>query len=489
MKKIYKYNNIKICYTDTDSLLYLIYSEDFYKDMKDNIKYFDTSNFPENNIYHIPKANKQKPGYFKDELGGDIITEFIGLKAKLYCVNTLKSAIKKAKCVKKHITKKLTIENYRDILNSKKLCPSEALNNSVFIFDVVACENQINNRNYFSMGRHKQIDCFYLSHTYSKIPKQLLRDNANFIIIFKLNLNKMMSPQRNATKHGPEPPASIDFLHVLPGRHSNSLGSPYTSPIGMRLSLNNLSSPSVVGSSSYMAGPLSLQLINPLGYVGYSGYTADILISEFITQRNPEHSPLHSSLSDLELPHTASSEGPRLRSVSRHWQHALVVQFRFKVFSLDNETIFLVKIGDKSYNLTIGLRELLLRKKPDLNLVSSADKLVYKNILDHTNAHKRDFNPRGQIRGDKGIKYQKIIKPLFFETLIKYKKIEEKLGGNLPKLKKYKINTGIVYWDDPNELVDRLKVLIASRDAGNTNHDNEILSIIEELKEANIIKE
>ncbi|CAK1580903.1 unnamed protein product [Parnassius mnemosyne] len=160
-----------------------------------------------------------------------------------------------------------------------------------------------------------------------------------------------------------------------------------------------------------------------------------------------------------------------------------------KIDTLKNETVFLVKIGDKSYYLTIGLRELLLRKKTDLNLVSSADKLVYKDILYHTNAHKRDFNPRGQIRGDKGIKYRKIIKPLFSETLIKYKKIEEKLGGNLPKLKKYKIKTDIVYWDDPNELVDRLKLLIASRDAGNTNHDNEILSIIEELKEANIIKE
>lgn len=65
------------------------------------------------------------------------------------------------------------------------IAPHEAFNNSVFIFDDVACENQINIRNYFSMGRHKQIDCFYLSQTYSKIPKQLLRDNANFLIIFK----------------------------------------------------------------------------------------------------------------------------------------------------------------------------------------------------------------------------------------------------------------------------------------------------------------
>ncbi|XP_066600146.1 putative leucine-rich repeat-containing protein DDB_G0290503 [Prorops nasuta] len=39
-----------------------------------------------------------------------------------------------------------------------------------------------------------------------------------------------------------------------------------------------------------------------------------------------------------------------------------------------------------------------------------------------------------------------------------------------------------VYWDNPNELVDRLKLLITSKNAGHTNHDNEIISIIEELQ-------
>lgn len=65
------------------------------------------------------------------------------------------------------------------------LHPNDALKNSIIIFDDVACENQMNIRNYFAMGRHRQIDCFYLSQTYSKIPKQLLRDNANLLIIFK----------------------------------------------------------------------------------------------------------------------------------------------------------------------------------------------------------------------------------------------------------------------------------------------------------------
>ena len=42
-------------------------------------------------------------------------------------------------------------------------------------------------------------------------------------------------------------------------------------------------------------------------------------------------------------------------------------------------------------------------------------------------------------------------------------------------------------WDDPNELVDRLRVLVAERNAGFIGHDNEIQVIIEELRKAEII--
>lgn len=69
--------------------------------------------------------------------------------------------------------------------NKEVVHPNDALANSVIIFDDVVCENQMNIRNYFAMGRHKQIDCFYLSQTYSKIPKQLIRDNTNLLIVFK----------------------------------------------------------------------------------------------------------------------------------------------------------------------------------------------------------------------------------------------------------------------------------------------------------------
>lgn len=69
--------------------------------------------------------------------------------------------------------------------NKEVIHPNDALQDSIIIFDDVACESQVNIRNYFAMGRHRRIDCFYLSQTYSKIPKQLLRDNANVLIIFK----------------------------------------------------------------------------------------------------------------------------------------------------------------------------------------------------------------------------------------------------------------------------------------------------------------
>lgn len=69
--------------------------------------------------------------------------------------------------------------------NTDVLPPDKAKKNSVMIFDDVACEKQNNIRTYFCMGRHRNIDSFYLCQTYTRIPKHLIRDNANLIVIFK----------------------------------------------------------------------------------------------------------------------------------------------------------------------------------------------------------------------------------------------------------------------------------------------------------------
>ena len=72
--------------------------------------------------------------------------------------------------------------------NSDVMQPDKAKKNSIMIFDDVACEKQNNIRSYFCMGRHKNIDSFYLSQTYTHIPKHLIRDNSNLIIVLKQDL-------------------------------------------------------------------------------------------------------------------------------------------------------------------------------------------------------------------------------------------------------------------------------------------------------------
>jgi len=71
--------------------------------------------------------------------------------------------------------------------SSCKMTPNDVENDSIIVFDDIKrdtiCDKNI--EQFYSMGRHKGLSCFYLCQTYSKIPKQLVRDNANFIILFK----------------------------------------------------------------------------------------------------------------------------------------------------------------------------------------------------------------------------------------------------------------------------------------------------------------
>lgn len=69
--------------------------------------------------------------------------------------------------------------------NEDVIDPQRAKPYSVFIFDDVSAENQNMVMKYFTMGRHYFIDSIYIGQTYSKIPKQLIRDNVNFLILFK----------------------------------------------------------------------------------------------------------------------------------------------------------------------------------------------------------------------------------------------------------------------------------------------------------------
>lgn len=142
----------------------------------------------------------------------------------------------------------------------------------------------------------------------------------------------------------------------------------------------------------------------------------------------------------------------------------------------------LANVRGSDYLLTEGLLELLIKRKANSDLIKPNDLENYKKILESTNAHRKGWAADKPIHANTSNKYQLFIKNLFHPSV--------KLGGGLPKYmetarKKRKID--YVYWDDPNELVDRLWLLSASRAAGNPSHSNEIMAIVEELREAGIV--
>ena len=110
----------KLLFTDTDSLMYEIQTEDFYKDISKDVKdRFDTSDYPPNHPSGIPsRLNKKVLGRFKDEVGGKVIDEFVGLRAKLYSFKMFEGEeTKKCKGVKKSVVKKsITHEDYKEYL-------------------------------------------------------------------------------------------------------------------------------------------------------------------------------------------------------------------------------------------------------------------------------------------------------------------------------------------------------------------------------------
>ena len=120
----YSYKKAKLLFTDTDSLMYELNTEDFYDDIKDDIKTrFDTSEYsPDHKSGILTGVNKKVIGKFKDEVAGRQITHFVGLKPKLYSFKVEESSTThKCKGIKKAVVKKqVEFEDYVDCLFSNK---------------------------------------------------------------------------------------------------------------------------------------------------------------------------------------------------------------------------------------------------------------------------------------------------------------------------------------------------------------------------------
>lgn len=164
-------------------------------------------------------------------------------------------------------------------------------------------------------------------------------------------------------------------------------------------------------------------------------------------------------------------------------------------------------IGSKVFKGTKGLHELMFLKQPQRFTKRDLEK--YQGILLLTNAAHRNFDSAQQIKGDKSQKYNGIVKPLLQGripyTLLAPSPLSTRAKSTKLTTEAQKQNTetkgaGVknrmivddkpfkyVYYNDINELIERLCLLHASKAAGNNAHLNEIASIEEELREANVI--
>lgn len=135
-------------------------------------------------------------------------------------------------------------------------------------------------------------------------------------------------------------------------------------------------------------------------------------------------------------------------------------------------------IRKQKFPITNGLLNLLFYKRPPGGYTTD-DLEQYKNILILTDAHMKFFDGDAKVRkSNRTNKYRNIISPLL-------------RSGSGIKTDFMSVNSNSIdytYWDNPNELVDRLRLLVSSSSAGHTGHNNEIISILEELREAKIIQ-
>ena len=125
-------------------------------------------------------------------------------------------------------------------------------------------------------------------------------------------------------------------------------------------------------------------------------------------------------------------------------------------------------VDGEKFRGTPGLWELIMEEKP--RNFTRGDLDEYKDLLKKTNALHHNFNPKNpNPRSSRGEKWIKLLGPIWYE-----------MGG-------YEGEGIIIMSSDPNALLERLDLLLASQKAGHTGVRNELVSICDELKRQGVL--
>lgn len=196
----------------------------------------------------------------------------------------------------------------------------------------------------------------------------------------------------------------------------------------------------------------------------------------------------------------------RLQSGDSHYDTTYGVRLNPKTGNLllgnteirfpDDNVELWTKNGNKiaSYKGTEGLYEMLFLKLPtvlydDKDINDNSDAQIYKELLLKTKAPYKNYDTRKGLNASRTAKYHQLVEPLMSYKMVMRSRSGTGVPPRMPTMKVADKNKTVdyVYWNKPKELVDRLRLLWGSKLAGHTGHDNEILNIIEELREEGIV--
>ena len=138
-----------------------------------------------------------------------------------------------------------------------------------------------------------------------------------------------------------------------------------------------------------------------------------------------------------------------------------------------DDDIIIKNTGEKFDGIS-GLWGLITSKDPDKDLIdwTKKDRYNYDKLMIKTNALHKDYNPRKGPRSSRGNKWTSILSTIWF--------------GEKPE-EGYEGKGVVVIPSDPNALLERLDLLLASQEAGHTGVRNELVSICDELKRQGVL--
>ena len=126
--------------------------------------------------------------------------------------------------------------------------------------------------------------------------------------------------------------------------------------------------------------------------------------------------------------------------------------------------------GEEEYEGTPGLWELIVSKKPDETIYTPKDKENYAKLMIKTNALHHKNNPEiNRPKSSRGDKWKDILSDIWKD------------------IKKYEGKGVVVVPSNPNALLERLDLLLASQEAGHMGVRNELVSICDELKRQGVL--